>query len=245
MVAIFKECAAANFTRSGIRAIVPSSFIISQITPIDEVARLKLGGRGAQNYSENPERERKYIERLASLTALELSDADAPIRKSGKHVYSGHMSLMDFVHAYGSLPTQRIFCVERSPYAKVISSASMRINFRQYRREGGKIQADLEQLKQVVEQMLKRGAIRPRNIDLYRDEDGRVHLRVLRQESLVHDFGRLMIEYGISPIPALPHTKEGVNSNNIEPRTFFTRYQLDRINEIYAEEFDTFGYERF
>jgi hypothetical protein len=217
--------------------------IISQITPIDEVARLKLGGRGAQNYSENPERERKYIERLASLTALELSDADAPIRKSGKHVYSGHMSLMDFVHAYGSLPTQRIFCVERSPYAKVISDANMRGNFERYKREGRKMHGDLERIKRVVEQMLGRGAIHP-NIDLYRGEDGRVRTRVLRHESLAQDFAQLMTEYGISPVPDLPHAKQGADSNNIDPKTFFTRDQLDRINQIYAVEFDTFGYAR-
>jgi hypothetical protein len=35
-----------------------------------------------------------------------------------------------------------------------------------------------------------------------------------------------------------------MDSNSIDPREVFTRAQLDRINEMYAEEFDIFGYER-
>jgi hypothetical protein len=217
--------------------------IISQITPIDEIARLRLGGRGAQNYSDQPEEETKYIEKLSSLATEGSAAADLPIRKNRKPIYSGHMALMDFVRAYGSLPTQRIFCVERSPYAKVISVANMRGNFQRYKREGGTMQVDLEQLKLVVEQKLRRRAIDP-NIDLYRGEDGSVRTRVLRYESLEQDFAQLLTEYGISPVPNLPHAKQGANSNSIEPLDFFTRDQLNTINEIFAEEFDTFGYER-
>jgi hypothetical protein len=125
----------------------------------------------------------------------------------------------------------------------VISDANMRGNFERYKREGGKMHGDLERLKRVVEQKLRRGTIRP-NIDLYRGEDGRVRIRVLRHESLAQDFAQLMTEFGISAVPDLPHAKQGTDSNNIDPKTFFTRDQLDRINQIYAAEFDTFGYAR-
>jgi hypothetical protein len=53
-----------------------------------------------------------------------------------------------------------------------------------------------------------------------------------------------MTDYGISPVPDLPHVKQGVDANSIDPQQFFTRNQLDRINEICAEEFDAFGYQR-
>ena len=217
--------------------------IISQITPIDEMVRIKSGGRCAQNYSDNPEREREYIGALGSLTAEELSDTGMPFPKRPRPTYSNHMSLMEFVRAYRSLPTQRVFCVERSPYAKVISAANAQGNFDRYKREGGKMHTDLEQLKHTVERKLRRGTIFS-NIDLYRSEDGRVRIRVLRYESLVQEFAQLMTEYGISPVPHLPHAKQGANSNTFEPLEFFTRDQLDTINQIYAEEFETFGYER-
>jgi hypothetical protein len=72
-----------------------------------------------------------------------------------------------------------------------------------------------------------------------------VRIRVLRFETLARDFTELMAEYGISPAPTLPHAKQGANSNDIDPREVFSRYQLDRINELFAEEFDTFGYTRY
>lgn len=105
------------------------------------------------------------------------------------------------------------------------------------------MEVDLKRLKSVVEGKLRRDVLSP-NIDLYRGEDGRVRIRALRNESLARDFAQLMAEYGISPAPDLPHAKRGADSNSIDPQSFFTRDQLDKINHIYAEEFDTFGYER-
>lgn len=83
-----------------------------------------------------------------------------------------------------------------------------------------------------------------RNIDLYRDLSGAVVVRALRYESLQADFILFMRELGIHSPPPLPHVKKGLMSDGIDPRAVFTRPQLDTINDVYSEEFVTFGRER-
>jgi hypothetical protein len=101
-------------------AICGPEDIITPLTPIDELERLRQGSRGAQNYSDDPDIERMYLE---GLTSGKISKELAIPRK--KREFRGHMSLREFVSNFGSLPTSRIFCVERSPYAKIISSSNM------------------------------------------------------------------------------------------------------------------------
>jgi len=212
--------------------------IITPIMAVDELQRLRLGGKGAQNYSRRRERERAYLENLVRLWPSKKDELRRP-----RIIYKNHMGLSEFVRRYGSLPTQRIFCVERNPYAKIISGANMSVNFDRYKHDGVRMECDLETLRTFISNMFELDEWEC-NLDRYRDADGGLSLRVLRFESLAEEFARLMGEYRISPSPSLPHAKEGLNSNSIDPREVFTRAQLDRINEIYAEEFDIFGYER-
>ncbi len=216
--------------------------IITRITPIDELERLRRGGKSAQNYSCDRDGERAYIEKLlAQAEDLEAIEQIRPPRS----IYKNHISLREFTERYGSLPTERIFGVERSPYAKIISRAIMAVKFSRYRRTGEDISISPDQIGSIVETQMKRRDIEIcKNIDLYRGSDGRIPVRVLRQEALAEEFAKLMVDYGISPAPELPHAKKGVNSNSVDPKTVFTREQLDRINAVYADEFDTFGYER-
>jgi hypothetical protein len=212
--------------------------IITPITPADELERLRLGGRGAQNYSHEPEGERAYLENLLSMGPTKEARRVRPRR-----VYTNHMSLREFVERYASLPSERIFCVERSPYAKIISGGNMSLNIRGYKYGGGKMESNLDALRQPVATGFERMRWLP-NIDGFRNADGKLNIRVLRFEALTDDFAQLMRDYGISPAPTLPHAKQGMNSNGIDPREIFTRTQLDKINEIFAEEFDTFGYQK-
>lgn len=215
--------------------------VIPPITPIDEIDRMKRGGTGAQNYSPSREEEEKYLERLRSKGL----DGESHVRAPHPLLYWSHMSLMEFVEQYGSLPTQRVFCVERSPYAKIISKTVMNAKFAKYRRTGKNMSIGPKRIKNIIEAQMERGDFDScKNIDLYRGSDGRITMRVLRQEALDEQFPALMNDLGISPAPELPHVKQGMNSNGMDPRTVFTREQLDKINEAYAEEFDTFGYER-
>jgi hypothetical protein len=215
--------------------------IITPITPIDELERLRRGGRGAQNYSVDRNEERNYLERLAQ------AGADAVTKKhSRSQLYASHMSLQDFVDRFGSLPTRRDFCVERSPYSKVISKAVMAANFTKYKRKGKSMSLAPEQIPVVVAAYMQREAAFEicRNVELYRGADTKVSVRALRQEFLFDDFAALMKDYNISPVPELPHAKQGINSNQLDPKSVFTRDQLNTINDFFSEEFDTFGYER-
>jgi len=235
---------AGTSVEMALAAVCGSDDIIAPITRIDEWERLRSGGRGAQNYSHEPEKEQVYLAKLRSSELSEISDLKYP-----KPRFRSHMSLQKFIGRYGSLPTDRIFCVERSPYAKIISSANMRGRLGSYKSDGRPMDVDSERLRQTLENMIERKFRTSKdwgcyNIDQYRGVDGAVRIRALRYEALEQDFAGLMTEYGISPAPPLPHAKSGAKSNDIDPREFFTRDQLDKINSYFAEEFDTFGYAR-
>lgn len=215
--------------------------IITPITPIDEFERLRSGGRGAQNYSASRTKEAWYLEGLARTDRAEIGDIRPP-----SAVYKNHMSLMQFAARFGSIPTERVFCVERSPYAKIISKVVMAARFARYKRTGEAMSVNLGKVREIVARQMEGCAAidECKNIELYRGPDRTVCTRVLRHETLPEEFARLMGEYGISPVPELPHAKQGINSNTVDPRLVFTREHLDKINEVYAEEFETFGYER-
>lgn len=219
--------------------------IIGPMTPIDEVERLRAGAPGAQNYSDSRSEERKYLQGL-----LAAADAGALPAKSPRGTrYTQHMSLKQFIRAHGDLPTDRIFCVERCPYAKIISDANMaNNNFNLYRREGKPMTSSIDEIRAVISQRIRRKDRRVllscRNINLYRDFDDKIRARALRYENLAAEFAELMHEYGIHPAPSLPHAKPGIKSNGLDPREIFTRDQLDVINEEFAPEFKTFGYAR-
>ena len=214
--------------------------ILTPLIPIDEVKRVKLSGKGAQNYSTSREQERAYLVKLLSADRSRIGTLDKP-----DEMYSPHISLRKFVRQYGKLPTRRIFCVERNPYAKVISSANMTgTTFDDYKRRGRPMKSDVDELKKIIANRLdKNEALLCRNISLYRYRKGRMPVRVLRFESLATDFEQLMTEYGITPVPPLPHAKKGIGSNSIDPHSIFTREQLDKINEMFKAEFEAFGYE--
>ncbi len=215
--------------------------IITPITPIDELERINRGGRAAQNYSDSRADECRYLREL-------IRNGPEAVKKggTGAQLYGSHMSLREFVDRFGSLPTDRVFCVERLPYSKIISRAVMAAEFAKYKRIGGSMSPDPVKIQTIITRHLaKPGGIEVcRNIELYRGLTGGVMARVLRQENLAVEFAALMAEYEISSVPELPYVKKGIGSNSLDPRAVFTREQLDRINDVYAEEFDSFGYER-
>ncbi len=45
-------------------------------------------------------------------------------------------------------------------------------------------------------------------------------------------------------VPPLPHVKKGLMSDGLDPRTVLRADQIERINLLFAEEFDAFGYAR-
>jgi hypothetical protein len=65
----------------------------------------------------------------------------------------------------------------------------------------------------------------------------------MRYENLNGDFQSFLDTLGIEHRVQLPHAKKGLLANNLNPRDFFDKRQIDLINEIFLEEFEMFQYE--
>jgi hypothetical protein len=213
--------------------------IVTPISPIDELERLRLGGH-CQNYAADRALEADYLARLSAASPGELAGLLQP-----PLVYYNHMPLAEVMRKYGrALSGFRMICVERSPYAKVISWANMRLTYGDYR-VGGGMRADGEALKAYVDQALEIGSIRDaRNIDRYRAPDGKLMAAPMRYATLEADFAAFVRSLDVTDVPPLPHAKKGLLSDGLDPRTVLRPDQLARINAIFADEFETFGYER-
>ncbi len=220
-------------------AVCGQNDIVTPIAPVDELERMRFGGR-ARNYAMDRQREDAYLELIKSTPRKALAQVSVP-----KERYYNHMPLREVMALYGpAVSSFDIVCVERSPFAKILSWANWLASSEAYL-SGGKLQNNLQALRSSVNRIFDNGEFAEvKNIDLYRGEDGRVAASALRYESLESDVRRFLNSHAIHKIPALPRAKAGLMSDNLEPRDFFSNEQLLRINEVFAEEFDAFGYSR-
>jgi len=211
--------------------------IVTPISPIDELLRLKNGTR-SQNYAADRAEEDLYLERLRATPELQLNELSQPPRG-----YYNHMPLAAVTLRYKKdVSDFRIVCIERSPYAKVISWANMQLSYGAYK-VGGAMRADMAALKAIVDKGFATGAIRePRNIDRYRGPDGKLAAEAMRYSSLHTDFDAFVRSLGVSEVPILPHAKKGLMSDQLNPADVFRPDQIKRINQLFAEEFSAFGY---
>jgi hypothetical protein len=212
--------------------------IVTPISPIDERERLRLGGC-CRNYANDPAAEADYLKRLSAARPEDLGTVLQPAL-----VFYNHMPLAEVMQKYEKpLTGFRVVAAERSPYAKVISWANMRISYGVYR-AGGEMRADPDALKRYVDRGLETGQIRDiRNIDRYRDASGRIVAQLMRYETLAADFAAFVRSLGVD-VPLLPHAKKGLMSDRLDPRDMFRPDQIARINVLFAEEFEAFGYPR-
>jgi hypothetical protein len=209
--------------------IVGPNDIVTPITPIDEIERLRRGGR-PQNFSDAPSTVAEYISRISSATIAQLPRVKLP---QGR--YSNHMSLRSVIENYGPATGFLIFCVERSPYSKILSLAKMAFTLGQYMRE----QSMIVFLYEIIES----GAVlNARNIDLYRDHQCQIAIHAIRYQELRTEFETLLRRLGVANPPELPHVKKGILADRLNPKDFFTPHQIARINDLFIEEFATFGY---
>jgi hypothetical protein len=213
--------------------------IVTPISPVDELERLSMGGQ-CRNYADNPAEERAYLDRLALARREDLGGIEQPKLK-----YYNHMPLTEVVLKYGKpLADFRIVCVERSPYAKVISWANMRMTYGQYR-EGGEMRASTDHIRAYIDKAFATGAVAGAlNLRRYRGPDGTFVAQTMRYETLGKDFETFVRSLGIDTVPPLPHAKKGLMSDGLDPRQVFRPDQIARINEMFAEEFAIFGYPR-
>lgn len=198
--------------------------IVTPITPRDEQARFP---NNARNYSDDPDRERAYVERCVAGLSVPVPEEK----------YFNHMSVSDVQTHFGDLSGFEILFVERNPYFKAISWANWRLGQSRYN-TGGELNSDVDRVRRQISQGLESGKIlRVRNIDLYRYR-GAVPAG-WRYETLQEQFAAWMKDKGIAQ---LPHAKRGLLSNRLAIREWLSRAQIARITELFWDEFEAFGY---
>jgi hypothetical protein len=212
--------------------------IVTPITPIDELRRLELNA-GARNYSENRAVELGYLEALQR-TAI----SDLPKLPSPPPGYYKHMPLRDVFRRYGPAAMDyRVVCVERHPYAKIFSWANHMLNFEAYK-AGGEMRCDWHELKSYLERAIdNRSILAVKNIDRYRRPDGLISAHIMRCNNLAAEVQQLISSLGIEFRSSFPHAKKGILADDLDPCDLLNKEQIKLINELFAEEFDTFHYE--
>ena len=213
--------------------------IVTPIAPIDELERMRHGG-SARNYAAARESEDEYIARILATPRNALAQVQVP-----KERYYNHMPLRELIAVYGpSVSSFDLLCIERSPFAKILSWANWLASAEAYL-SGGELQSDVQILRSSLDRIFETGEFAEvKNIDLYRDKDGRVAARALRYENLEADLTAFLKSRGIRRVPHVPHAKAGFKSDRFNPIELFSRNQLSTINEVFADEFDAFGYSR-
>jgi len=213
--------------------------VITPISPIDELERMKRGGR-AQNYSTSPVLEADWLQKIAQAKPEDLEKIPQP-----SPIFYNHMTLFEVLNRYPQpLAGFRFIGIERSPYAKVISWANMRLTYGQYRDGSGAMRAGYDQIRAYLDQSFENGRVLDcRNIDRYRGADGRIGVELMRYATLNKEFDAFVRSLGMAT-PPLPHAKMGLLSDGLNAQDVLRSEQIARINSLFAEEFDTFGYER-
>lgn len=216
--------------------------IVTPITPRDEVQRFRAGGE-CRNYAWTLAEELPYRAAVAQFAAGgDERFEQLPLVDRNRSRYYNHMSLAELLSRVGgSLAGYRVFCIERSPYSKALSWANMQGSYAQYA-AGGSMHVAREQLAAWMDKVIADNSVlTARNIDLYRDRDGGLAAEPLRYAELPGALHAFLASLG-APAPALPHAKKGLMADTLDPREVLRPDQLERLNELFAEEFAAFGY---
>lgn len=213
--------------------------IANPMIAADELRRQRMNGF-CGNYSDNPAFEKAYIQRVLESAPEDLERLPLPPAN-----YRAHMSLGEIARRYpGSLAGFRVICVERDPYARVISALTMQQGFADYARLG-EMRGTIDGMADRFDRMAASGGLdRLCNLDLYRDAAGAIVAEPLRYEHLQDDLDAFVRSIGVTRSVTLPHAKKGLMANGIDPASVFRRDQIDTINRRFAEEFERFGYRR-
>jgi hypothetical protein len=210
--------------------------IAPPLIAVDERVRQALGGH-CGNYGDDPVFELAFVEAIRSASPEQLARIPAPPSR-----YWPHMSVMEVEAAVGRpLDDFQLVCVERDPYAKVISLLSMRRQFADYRQGAtADMAAAIDTFVQDLDDAIAGGRLKGlKTIDMYAGRPP----RVLHYESLERDLAAFTADLGV-PTPPLPHAKRGPLSNSIDPAGVFRRDQMDFLGDYFAADLAAFGYAR-
>lgn len=213
------------------------SDIITPITPIDELERLRLGS-GPRNFADDPATEQAWLSTLRSTPTNRLDELTLPRSR-----FRNHMPLTRVLNTVGPTPDGYVVAgVERDPYAKVLSWANNKVAMSRYK-IGRAMQASRFALRRRLSRMIEdKTVLAVHNLARYRDQDGRLAVELMRYETLAEDFQRLLAGRGVPVPPPLPHVKKGLAAIGQGPRDLLTPQQIRQINTLFEDEFETYGY---
>jgi hypothetical protein len=210
--------------------------IVTPITPVDERHRVGTSGM-PRNYCGDLDAEREYRQKVTDAADETLSALRSP-----RGSFFNHMSLGALHEQVPESRDYRLLFIERSPYDKVISFANWHPNQVRYKAGQPLPTPTPERVRAAVDTIIEDGtALKVRNIDLYRDQAGRISASGWRYERLSDDLQVLFDALGVAG-PPLVHAKRGAGSNAHHPAAILRRDQLDFINLAFADEFEAFGY---
>ncbi len=206
--------------------------ITAPIVAVDERLRLDSGGHCA-NFGE-PRLEQAWRDMVRAASPEQLATMKPPPSR-----YRPHMSVGEIEAAHGApLDAFRLVCVERDPFAKVISFLHMRHNFPGYKAGAPDMATAIGDLSAELDEAFARDRLGIlKSIHMY---GGRTP-EVIHYERLEADFADFVATLGVAA-PPLPHAKRGPLSNAIDPATVFRRDQIEQLNAFFAAELAAFGY---
>ena len=244
---------ASTSVEVALSAICGPDDIITPITPIDELHRINLGYRHAQNYGADPEKLAKYIEKIKSndpsIFKQGLNYKKDRLRKP-RGRFQSHQSLK---RSWKRLETRRnehtrIIAICRSPYQTLLSRLNHNATILQYRKTGVAMQSTPKERQQALrdwlQQCKKEGY--QSNLQGYQPPlDGSAPpIEYLRFESIKADLKAFMDSLSISNHPELPHLKKGVELKEEEIKELATSEELGLINNYFEPELEAFGYKK-
>jgi hypothetical protein len=219
-------------------AICGPDDIVTPVTPVDDKPRIERG-HVPRNYALRRETEVDYARRIRAATPETVDSIELPFAESR---FFNHMPLARAERMLGPVVDgYTVVCVERNPYAKVVSLANWFMQAPEYH-QGRRMRFDVAVVRRTVDWMIANGFIlRCKNIGRYRRHTGELRLRNLRFETLADDFATFVRGLAVTgDPPALPHAKKG--NYRAEPLEVLTANQVLAINELFREEFAFFGY---
>ena len=242
---------ASTSVEVALSAICGPNDIITPITPVDELHRINLGYRHAQNYGADPEKLAKYIEQIKSndpsIFRQGLDNQKGRLKKPrGK--FHAHQSLK---RAWKRLKERcnghtRVIAICRSPYQTLLSRLNHNATFLRYQKTGIAVQSTPEERRQALSNWLhqckKEGY--QNNLQKYQPPSDKSAPRVkyLRFESIQADIKAFLDSLSISNHPELPHLKKGVELQESEIKELATNEELSLINNYFKPELEEFNY---
>ncbi len=216
--------------------------IVTPVTPADEHHRLGTMGE-PRNYASRlfPKvvrtvLERRYVKSLAGASPERLGSVRRPRSR-----FNNHMPLADVLRFVPEAADYQLVYVERSPYAKVMSLANWQKHASAYG-SGGSLTETPDTIADAVDRVIAAGTIASvLNIDRYRDLAGRVVGVPWKAETLAEDLDAFFRSRGQQSV-SLVHAKRGFGSESVDPATALRPDQIALINQLFAEEFETFSW---